>query len=149
MATAQTIDAYKYVLEIETATAGTYAKVCGIKETEISRETEVSEVKVPDCDDLSKPLETVKSITGRSMSVNCSGVMAKQSSDMLTKWWHAGGKKKVRLAHLYATTGEIEYEAAEGILSSLSDSVKLEGEGIVQRQFQLDFSGAITTSNKA
>lgn len=149
MALATTIGAYQYVLEVETATAGTYAKICGVKETEINRETEVAETKVPDCADLSKPLETVKTITGRSMSVQCNGLMSKESSDMLAKWWHSGGKKKVRLGHLYAATGEIEYEMAEGILSSLNDSVKLEGDGVVNRQFTIDFSGAITTSAKA
>ncbi|MNV02918.1 Phage major tail protein 2 [compost metagenome] len=140
---------HQFVLEVETATPGTYAKICGITGRTVNRSTTVEETEVPaDCEDES--LGTVIELTPRAATVGVSGtaVWAQQSHEMMMDWWYTKERKNIRIAHVNAAVGDTEYETGPAYLTDLNDAAEI-GAGKVTREIEIRFDGLPTRTAKA
>ncbi|OWJ78421.1 phage tail tube protein [Haematobacter genomosp. 1] len=140
---------HQLVLEVETATPGTYAKVCGLKDVTISRATQVDTSEVPgDCEDESIPYSTERSIRALNVTVSASdATWAQQSHEMLMDWYYSGSVKNVRVGHLNAAVGDTEYETGPAILTQLDDT-RTKGQKNA-RSIAFEFDGTPTRTAKA
>ncbi|WP_421406837.1 phage tail tube protein [Agrobacterium tumefaciens] len=149
MAKPVTEDFHQMVLEVETETPGTWAKICGITGRTISRTTNMSETEVPaDCDDESLPNDV--EITPQSQAVTIAGtaVWARQSHEMMMDWWYLAQRKNIRVAHLNAAVGDTEYETGFAYLTNMNDDAQ-KGQGKVTREIEIRFDGIPTRTAKA
>lgn len=137
------------VLEIETDTPGTYAKVCGLKNVTIQRATQVDTFEVPaDCDDESLPFATERQVRALNVTVSASdAVWARQSHEMLMDWYYSGATKNVRVGNLAAAVGDTEYESGKAYLTQLDDS-RQKGQKVA-RSLAFEFDGTPTRTAKA
>ena len=79
MANAVTEKYDEMVLEVETDTPGTYARICGMKDVTINRAAQLDSDEVPDCDDESKPFSIEKEVRSVTVTVAANGTWAQQS----------------------------------------------------------------------
>jgi hypothetical protein len=137
-----------FVLELETATPGTFAKICGITSRGISRQTSLQSSSTPqDCEDESLPLEVKKSVESSEVSMTATGTWASQSHEMMLDWWYSGAKKNVRLYHANAAVGDTEYETGGAYLTSLGNEVE-KGQAVTA-SIEIQFDGVPTRTAKA
>lgn len=134
------------VLEVETATPGTFAKICGMVDVEVSRTANVQTTEVPDCEDESKPHEIERAVSGLEVTASGTGVWAQTSHEMMTAWFYSGLTKVVRLGHLKAATGDTEYETGPALLTSLGNS-RTKGKQVTAA-ISIEFSGTPARSDK-
>lgn len=120
MAKASTSTFAQYVLEVETATAGTWASICGLTSRNITRQSNITSTSVPDCDDESLPASVEKDVESASVTVSASGVFAKEAAEMLSDWWYSAGRKNVRIHHMNAAVGDTEFETGPALLASFN-----------------------------
>lgn len=139
MARATTEKFEEMVLEVETSTPGTYAKICGIMDVTITRTAQIDTTEIPDCDDESVPFAIEKEVRSLDVKISGSGVWAASSQDMLLAWWRSGATKNVRLKNLAAATGDIEIEAGAAFLASLSHS-RTRGQKVTA-EIELEING--------
>lgn len=149
MATPITEFYHQMVLEVETATPGTFAKICGLKGVTIQRATQIDSNEVPaDCVDESLPYRTEKSVRALNVTVSAQdAVWAQQSHGMLMDWYYSGAAKNIRVGHLNAAVGDTEYEAGPAYLTQLDDS-RVKGPKNA-RAIQIEFDGTPTRTDKA
>ncbi|WP_337183855.1 phage tail tube protein [Shinella sp.] len=141
---------HEFVVEVETDTPGTFAKICGITGRQVNRALEINEVKVPkDCDDEAAGTETL--IEPGSLIVTISGTArwAKQSHEMMMDWIYLKQRKRIRVAHVAAAVGDTEYETGYAYMTALNDSGEIDGENkIVTREVEARFDGEPTRTAK-
>lgn len=138
---------HQLVLEVETAVAGTYAKICGIMGFTVSRELTIDTAEVPaDCVDESLPYDTIKEPRSRTFSVEGTATWAQQSHKTMMDWFYGGARKNVRIRHVNAAVGDTEYEAGPAFLTSLSDA-REKGKP-VERSIKIEFDGTPTRTAK-
>lgn len=135
------------VLEVETITPGTYAKVCGMMDVTINRKANTATTGVPDCDDESLALSMEVEVESIEVSVSASGVWAQTSNDMLLAWFYGGTKKNVRLRNTKASIGDIETEAGAAVLTSINQS-RTKGQKVTA-EIEMMFDGIPTRTDKA
>lgn len=100
MARAVTSAFHKTTLAVEfdpTGAAGTYSTVCGITQWSLNETTQLDETEVPDCNDLSLPMEIQKAVRSRGATASCSGVWALSSHQAIQDWKDSGQTLKVRV----------------------------------------------------
>ncbi|MDR6757839.1 hypothetical protein J2Y48_003136 [Mycoplana sp. BE70] len=142
---------HEFVVEVETDTPGTYAKICGITGRQVNRSLALEEISVPkDCDDEAAGAETLVEPGPLVVTVSGTAKWARQSHGMMMDWIYLKQRKSVRVAHVAAGVGDTEYETGFAYMTSLNDSGELEGEGkIVTREIELRFDGEPTCTAKA
>ena len=133
------------ILEVETATSGTYAKLCGILDVTISRTANIDSSEIPDCADESKPLVIEKQVRSLDVKVSGSGSWATTSNATLNAWWYSGLPKNIRLTHAAAVTGDPSIETGPAILSKLENS-RTKGKKVTA-SIELEFSLLPTVTN--
>lgn len=149
MAAPNTEKFHQMVLEVETETPGTYAKICGINGRTVNRSLNVQETEVPgDCDDESVPSQV--QIDPQALTVNVSGtaVWASQSHGMMMDWIYLKQRKNIRIGHLNASVGDTEYESGPAYLVTMNDSAQ-KTAGAVTREIEIRFDGTPTRTDKA
>ena len=140
---------HQMVLEVETETPGTFAKICGITGRTVNRSMTVQETEVPgDCDDESIPSETFIDPQSIVVTVNGTAVWAQQSHQLIMDWFYLKQRKNIRVGHLNASVGDTEYETGPAYLVTVNDSAQ-KTEGAVTREIEIRFDGAPTRSDKA
>lgn len=140
---------HEMVLEVETSTPGTYAKICGITGRTVTRTTNLSETEVPaDCEDESLGAEIEVAPQSSSVTVSGTAVWARQSHEMMMDWWYLRERKNIRIAHLNVAVGDTEYETGPAYLATLNDSAEISG-GKVTREIEIRFDGLPTRTAKA
>ena len=137
------------VLEIETETPGTYAKICGLKDITVSRATQIDTSEVPaDCDDESLPYSTERAVRALNVTVSASdATWAQQSHELLMDWYYSGQPKNVRVGNLNAAVGDTEYESGLAYLTQL-DHTRTKGQK-VSASIAFEFDGTPTRTAKA
>lgn len=145
MAAAATAAFHQLTVEVETATPGTYALICGMVDYQVSRKANLDSTEIPDCADESLPMYTAKSVRSLDYMVSGTGVWAVTSHEMMLQWIRTGASKNVRIGYSIAATGDVKYEIGAGILSQL-DHARTKGQ-LVSASIQIDFSGALTTTD--
>lgn len=135
------------ILEVETITPGTYAKICGLTDVTISRTANMDTVEIPDCDDESLPLSVERQVRNVEVSISATGVWAQSSQDMLKTWFYSGATKNIRLRDTKASVGDVETEAGPALLSNLTNS-RTKGQKVTA-EIEIMFSGTPTRTDKA
>ena len=125
------------VVEVETATPGTYATPCGFDTKSITMSGSASEANVPPCDNPDAPGWTARGISALSGEIQGSGVMAAEDSPMWEAWFDSAEPKNVRIRY-----GTVGYRAGSAILTNLGHSAALASNGkLVQRSVTLSSNG--------
>lgn len=119
MAVATTESFHEMVLEVETDTPGTYQKLCGIIDVTVNRTMNLDTAEVPDCDDESKPLSIERSPRSIEVTVDGTGVWARESWGTMSDWFYDGVTKNVRLVNSLAAVGDTEFETGPAYLTNL------------------------------
>lgn len=147
MAVAVTEKFEEMVLEIETDTPGTYTKICGLTDVEITRTSNIDTVEIPDCDNEALPHSIEKQVRSIEVSISASGVWAQQSWGMMSDWFYSGGTKNIRLRNTKASTGDLETEAGPALLATLNNS-RTKGQKVTA-SVEIQFDGTPTRTDKA
>ncbi|MBD9372113.1 hypothetical protein IB238_05645 [Rhizobium sp. ARZ01] len=142
---------HEFVVEVETDTPGTYAKICGITGRQVNRALALEEVPVPkDCDDESAGVEMLVETGALVVTVSGTAKWARQSHEMMMDWIYLKQRKSIRVAHVAAAAGDTEYETGFAYMTALNDSGEIQGEGkVVTREIELRFDGEPTRTAKA
>ncbi|MHB2265037.1 phage tail tube protein [Aliihoeflea sp. PC F10.4] len=135
---AETANFHEMVLEVETATEGTFAKICGITSRGVNRTHNMQTSEVPPCDDESKPAAVERNVQSSEVTVSGSGVYARQSKEMMMDWWYSGQTKNIRIAHLNAAVGDTEYETGPAFLVNLNNQAERGQKVTAELEIQFD-----------
>lgn len=146
MAVAVTEKYEELVLEIETTTPGTYTKICGLTDVEISRTANVDTVEIPDCDDESLPHSIERQVRSIEVTISASGVWAQQSWGLMNDWFYSSATKNIRLRNTKAAVGDTETEAGPALLTNLSNS-RTKGQKVTA-SVEIQFDGTPTRTDK-
>lgn len=147
MALATTLKFEQLVLELETDTPGTYAKICGLVGVTVNYSSEVEETEVPDCSDESLPLVKEKTVRSTDWSVSADGVWAATSHESLFQWWKGGAAKNVRISYSAATVGDVEIVSGAALLTGLTHT-RAKGQKVTAT-IELTGNGAVTTTDQS
>lgn len=135
------------VLEVETSTPGTYAKLCGMMGFSVNREAQVDRVEVPaDCDDESLPYDVEKQVKSTEYVVEAEAVWAQQSHQTMLAWFRSSATKNIRLRHANAATGDTEYESGAALLTQLNHQ-RSKGQKVTA-SIRIEFDGTPTVTAK-
>lgn len=147
MALAATEDFDELVLEVETDTPGSYAKICGIVDVTVTRTANMDQTEVPDCDDEGLPLAVQREVRNLEVSVNGTGVWAVSSNKILSDWFYSGAKKNVRITNDKAATGDPEVESGGAFLTQLNQA-RTKGQKVTA-EIAIMFDGTPARTNKS
>ncbi len=148
MTRAITSNFHEMVLEVETtAGSGIYAKVCGLTSRSINRQHNMQTSEVPDCDDESLPSAVERAVQSSEVTVQAQGVWASQSHEMLQQWWRSGQTKNIRIGHMKAASGDIQYESGPAYLVELNNTAE-RGQKVTG-ELSIQFDGIPTTTDAA
>jgi len=147
MAVATTQAFHELVLEVETATPGTYAKLCGLIDVTVSRTANLDTNEIPDCTDESLPLSVRREVRSLEVTVSATGVWARESWGTMSDWFYSGDTKNVRITNVGAATGDIEFETGAAFLTSLSNA-RAKGQKVTA-SLEIMFDGTPTTTDQA
>lgn len=138
----------EFVIEVETtAGSGVYNRLCGLTTRGTQRTSNMATTPVPPCDDEDAPSQLERAVESQEQTISGSGSWARQSHDFMLKWWRSGLTKNVRIHHVRAQSGEIEYETGPAYLTSLGN----EGEkgNKVTAEISIEFDGLPVVAEKA
>jgi predicted secreted protein len=138
MTRAVTANFHEMVLEVETETPGTYARICGLTSRGINRSHNMQTSEVPDCDDESLPAAVERAVQSSEVTVSASGIWAAQSHEMVLDWWNTGQPKNIRIGHLKAEVGDTEYEEGAAYLVSLNNVAERGSKVTAEMEIQFD-----------
>lgn len=147
MALAVTEKFEEMILEVETITPGTYAKICGLTDVTINRTANVDTVEIPDCDNEALPHSLERQVRNVEVTISATGVWAQSSQDMLKTWFYSGATKNIRLRDTKASVGDVETEAGAALLVSLNNS-RTKGQKVTA-EIEIQFDGTPTRTDKA
>ena len=134
------------VLEVETETPGTWAKLCGLTSRTVNRTSNMSTTEVPDCDDESLPAALERAVQSQEVTISGTGVWAAQSHGTMMDWWRSGQTKKVRIGHLKAEVGDTEYETGPAYLVTLNNTAERGSKVTAEIEIQFDGLPALTVA---
>lgn len=146
MAVAVTEKFEEMVLEIETTTPGTFTKICGLTDVEITRTSNIDTVEIPDCDDESLPHSIEKQVRSIEVTISASGVWAQQSWGLMSDWFYSGTTRNIRLRNTRASIGDLETETGPALLATLNNS-RTKGQKVTA-SVEFQFDGTPTRTDK-
>lgn len=128
-----------FILEVETETEGTFAKICGLTQRGINRTNNMQTTEVPgDCDDESIPNVIERAVQSSEVTISASGVWAAQSHQLMEDWYYLGQRKLIRIKHVNADVGDTEYETGYAYLTSYNNSVEKGQKLSAELEIQFD-----------
>lgn len=147
-----TTSAYKdTTLAVEfTGGSGTYTTICGITEWSYNETTNLDETEVPDCDDLSLPLQIERAVRSRGATISASGVWALSSHQAIYAWAASGATKSVKMTFGIVTASGVstDTETLTGTAYMTNLSYSLAYGQKVNASFELVFDGVPTATVK-
>jgi len=153
MAYATTSSYDKTTLAVEfdpVGSAGTYTTICGITEWSYTENTNLDETEVPDCDDLSLPLQVERSVRSRGATISASGVWALSSHQAIRDWVESGQTLSVQLTFVVVTDSgtatDTETLTGDAYMTNLSYNMSYGNK--VNASFELQFDGVPTSALK-
>lgn len=138
MARAVTENFHEMVVEIETATPGTWSKICGLTGRTVNRSSNMSTTETPDCDNEALPAAVERAVQSQEVTVSGTGVWAAQSHGIMMDWWYSGATKNIRIGHLKAIEGDTQYETGPAYLVSLSHAAERGQKVTAEIEIQFD-----------
>lgn len=118
-----TAEKHQVVIEVEwdpVGAPGVYTGWCGMEDMSISRATTTEETEVSDCADRSKPKSKLKRVTGKDVTISGTGNWSREKSSEVLVWYNEGSNLNIRVHHVLAEAGQVEYETGEASLTSLN-----------------------------
>lgn len=146
MARAVTANFHQMVLEVETTTEGTFAKLCGLTSRGVTRTSNMETSEVPDCDDESLPAAVERAVQSQEVTIEGSGVWAAQSHETMLDWWYSGATRVIRIHHVNAAVGDTEYETGPAYLVTMSNVAERGTK--VTAEIEIQFDGIPTRTNR-
>ncbi|MCO6386351.1 phage tail tube protein [Aliihoeflea sp. 40Bstr573] len=143
---AETANFHEMVLEVETETEGTFARICGLTSRGVTRAHNMNTSEVPPCDDESLPAAVERAVQSSEVTISASGVYARQSKQMLEDWWYSGQTKNIRIFHATAAVGDTEYETGPAYLANLGNVAERGTK--VTAEMEIQFDGMPTRTAK-
>lgn len=146
MTRATTANFHEMILEIETTPgSGTFSKICGLTGRTINRQHNMQTTEVPDCDDESLPAAVERAVQSSEVTIQATGVWAAQSHEVLQQWWRSGATRLIRIGHMKAGSGDIQYETGPAYLVNFNNSAE-RGQKTGQ-ELEIQFDGIPTTTD--
>lgn len=142
---------HEFVVEVETSTPGTFAKICGITGRQVNRTLNMEETEVPkDCDEESLGTEVLLTPGALVVTVSGTAKWAQQSHQVMMDWIYLKERKLCRVQHVNAAVGDTEYETGHAYMTSLNDSGEISGQNkmAIERSIELRFDGEPTRTAK-
>lgn len=146
MARATTAKFHQMVLEVESATPGTWTRLCGITSRGISRTSNMETSNVPDCDDESLPDAVERSVQSQEVTIEASGVWAAESHKTVMDWWYSGQAKNIRIHHVNAPVASTQYETGLAYITSMNNVAERGPK--VTAEMTIEFDGIPTRTAK-
>ena len=145
MARATTAAYAEHVLEVsENGTS--WSRLCGLMNFSNTFAAVTSQDQVPDCDDESLPHAISREVQSVDLTVDCEAIWAQESHETILQWMLTGALKHARVGYLAAAIGDVEYVSGQAIMANLQHRRE---KGVrVKGTFQLQFSGALTTTDQ-
>jgi len=130
--------------------AGTYSTLCGITEWSYTENTNLDETEVPDCSDLSLPLQVERSVRSRGASISASGVWALSSHQAIRDWVESGQTLNVQITFVVVSDSgaATDTETLTGAAYMTNLSYSLSYGNKVNASFDLQFDGVPTAAVK-
>lgn len=145
---AQTAQFSEFVVEVETVDdSGVFTKMCGITTRGTTRTNNMTTDEDPPCDDETAPAVVKRQVQSQEQTISGSGKYAKQNRDFMLRWWRSGKTKNVRIHHVGAVVGEIEYETGPAYLTTLTNQA--ERGTTVTAELSIEFDGLPAVTEKA
>ena len=137
-------------IEVETdpvGAPGTFVKVCGMIDANVTRTANIDTAEVPaSCDDEILPLSVEKQVRSIDVSVSGTGVYAAGSDAWLKKWFYSGQPLNVRITNEKALSGEAMVETAPALLANLSNGRQKGQKVSAEVEFQMDGVPVLTNA---
>ena len=145
-ATAISFAKLKVYLE-DPADPGVYVAPCGFNQRSFTRNKNLSEVDIPDCDDEDAPAEVGREVRSLTWSITGQGVLTAESVAIWDKFYASATSWNVKIEQVFpAPTGTIVYTGAAH-LESMEDGAN-RGEKCT-RNVSLQSDGALTRTPSA
>lgn len=153
MAYATTSDYASTALSVEidpVGDPGTYSNLCGITSWSYTENTNLDETEVPDCSDLTKPLQIERAVRSTGATASCSGVWSLASHQKILDWARAGATRSVKItfAVVTASGAATDTEVLTGNAYMTNLSYELAYGQKVNASFELVFDGLPTATLK-
>lgn len=152
MAYATTSSYDKMTLAVDFADTDTFETICGITSWSYTENTNLDETEVPDCADLTKPLQVERAVRSVGATANASGVWSLSSHEDILSWSRSGATKEVKITFGVVTdsgTGGTDTETLTGNAYMTNLSYELAYGQKVQASFDLVFDGLPTVGTLA
>ncbi|TDH35724.1 hypothetical protein E2A64_10330 [Pseudohoeflea suaedae] len=151
MARAVTAKYEELILEVEfTPSSGTYTPVCGVTDVSVTRQSNVDETEIPDCDDESLPMAIERAVRSQTVTISGSGVWALSSHEKMLDWWYSGSTLSTRLRNAKAAAdgvaADTTIEEGPALLVTLNNS-RTKGQKVTS-EIELQFDGVPTRTAK-
>jgi predicted secreted protein len=147
MTRATTAKFHEMILEVESATPGTWTRLCGLTSRSISRTSNMETSEVPDCDDESLPSSIERSVQSQEVVIAAAGVWAAQSHKVMMDWWYSGAPKNIRINHVKSLVGDTQYETGPAYLTELNNEAEKGPK--VTADLSIEFDGVPTRTVRA
>lgn len=130
--------------------AGTYSTICGITEWSYQETTNLDETEVPDCADLSLPMQIERAVRSRGATISASGVWSLSSHQKILGWSASGGKLSVKITFgIVDTSGAAtDTKVLTGTAYMTNLQYQMAYGQKVQASFELVFDGVLTPTLK-
>lgn len=112
--------------------------VCGMRTKSFSINPQISESKVPDCDDPDEPAWIERVVNALSIGFEASGVLANESGEFYEAWAFAGEQKNALIV-IEGAAGR--YFSGPFIISNYQVTGNMEGEGKLTVTFNVQSAG--------
>jgi hypothetical protein len=93
------------IFYLESATPGTFTKICGFTSGSMTMDADVADTVIPDCDNPDAAAWTERDVVALSWGMEFEGVMAKEALELLENTWAAGEAANVRMRLVGGGTG--------------------------------------------
>lgn len=129
-----------------TGGSGTYTTICGITSWSMTLNTQLDTTEVPDCSDLSLPLQVENSVRSLGATISASGVWSLSSHQNVLAWAQSGATKSVRVSYLVVTASgaSTDTETLTGNARMTNLQIQQDYGQKMRVSFELAFDGVPT-----
>jgi len=150
MAKATTARAGLIVVQVESATPGTFISICGVNKREFGLEKSLNDFEVPDCDDLDAPTWVERVVKSISSGASLSGVVAKESLPSLLTMFMDNASREMRVRFIGFGTGAGTPDLqASGKYHFKDLKIQSDTDGLAELSLSLESDGPVAIASVA
>lgn len=99
-----------------------FSIICGLTSKGMQRVASTNTTVELDCDDEDKPGYEAEDVASFKCTISGSGVWAAQNHNTMLTWFRSGLPRNVKVRNMGVNVGDIEYEQAPAVLTTLSQN---------------------------